>query len=109
MAIQTNRLNSELLNAALLGLEEQKRRIEKHLEHVRSLLGVGADGQKRRGRPAALAKDESDTPLVARGPRKRRRFSAETRAKIAAAQQKRWARIKKESEHPRKQSRKSGN
>jgi hypothetical protein len=104
MAFQTNRLNSELLNAALAGLEAQKSKIEEQLQHVRSLLGIRADGQKRRGRPAktAAAAVGSETPFVASVPPKRRRFSAETRAKMAAAQQKRWATAKRENDVPAK-------
>jgi len=104
MAIQTNSLNSELLNAAILGLEAQKRKIEEQLDQVRSLLGIRADGQKRRGRPPKNAADAtgSDVSLVAGAPRKRRRFSAETRAKMAAAQQKRWAVAKGQSSAPEK-------
>ena len=102
MAIQTNSLNSELLNAAILGLESQKRKIEEQLDQVRALLGIKADGQKRRGRPPKNAVDAigSDVSLVAAGPQKRRRFSAETRAKMAAAQQKRWAVAKGQSSAP---------
>src|SRR5271166_3617065 len=70
MAIQTNSLNSELLNAAILGLEAQKRKIEEQLDQVRSLLGIRADGQKRRGRPPKNAADAtgSDVSLVAGAP-----------------------------------------
>lgn len=102
MAIQTNSLNSELLNAAILGLEAQKRKIEEQLDQVRALLGIRPDGQKRRGRPPKNAVDTpgSDASLVAAAPRKRRRFSAETRAKMAAAQQKRWAVAKGQSSAP---------
>jgi hypothetical protein len=104
MAIQTNSLNSELLNAAILGLESQKRKIEEQLDQVRALLGIRPDGQKRRGRPPKTAADAigSDVSLVAAGPQKRRRFSAETRARMAAAQQKRWAIAKGQSSAPEK-------
>jgi hypothetical protein len=82
--MQTN-LSNDVLNAALAGLEAQKRTVEEHITQVRAMLGLGADGQKRRGRPDAAAV-ESGTSNDASS-----RFSAETRARMAAAQRKRWA------------------
>lgn len=87
-------LNRDVLTAALEGLEAQKRRIEEQLEQVRSALGVGG---VRRGRPprSAMHNGAGDGLSVARPARKRRRLSAEARARISAAQKKRWAAAKR--------------
>src|SRR5947209_4454034 len=89
MPTQSGDLSPEVLNAALTALEAQKERIESRLQQVRALLGIGADGQKRRGRPPKA------TAVVAPGaevqaPARTRRFSAAARARMAA-QRKRWA------------------
>jgi hypothetical protein len=88
MPKQHGGLSQSVLTAALEGLEAQKRKLEEHIAQVRSLLGLGSG---RRGRPpkAPAALGEPAGP-AARG-RKRRKFSAETRARMAAAQKKRWA------------------
>jgi hypothetical protein len=91
MAKLTGGLTPHLLQAALEGLEAQKLRIEDHLQHVRSLLGLGA---RRRGRPPKSA----EAATVSAQPTKRRRkrtMSAEARARISAAQKKRWAATKR--------------
>ena len=107
MPTQTSRLSSDILSAALAGLEAQKQTIERHIEQVRSMLGVRADGQKRRGRPpkSAATISAASTPTVpaesaapAPPTRKRRRFSAETRARMAEAQRKRYAAANKFTE-----------
>jgi hypothetical protein len=96
MPTHTEGLSHDVLNAALAGLEAQKQAIEGHLEQVRSLLGIRADGQKRRGRPP---KSEATVGTVSASPshpaRKRRRFSAEARARMAEAQRKRYAALRK--------------
>jgi hypothetical protein len=90
-----------VLNAALHGLEAQKQTIERQIEQVRSLLGIRADGQKRRGRPpksAATVPTEAAAPV--RSARRRRGFSAATRARMAEAQRKRYAALRKATEAP---------
>src|SRR5258708_5204197 len=90
MPTQHGGLSSEVLNAALQGLEAQKQSLERSIQQVRSMLGLGTG---RRGRPpksAVAAISDSPTP-VRRGRRKR---SPEVRARMAAAQRKRWAPIK---------------
>ncbi len=84
-------ISDDILNAALTGLEAQKRMIEEHILEVKQLLGTAP---KRRGRPPknALA---PQTLGPAPAPRKRRKFSAETRRKMAEAQRKRWAAAKR--------------
>jgi hypothetical protein len=44
MPQHTGGLSSDVLNAALHGLEAQKQKIERHIEQVRTLLGNRADG-----------------------------------------------------------------
>jgi hypothetical protein len=86
----------DVRNAALHGLEAQKKTIERHVEQVRSLLGIRADRQKRRRRPpksATTALTESAAP--SRPTRKRRKFSTATR--MSEAQRKRYAVTKKEA------------
>jgi len=90
-------LSSEVLNAALHGLEAQKQSIDRHIQQVRSMLGLGTG---RRGRPpkAASATSEPSAP-VRRGRKKR---SPEVRARMAAAQRKRWAALKSAKGGPAK-------
>jgi len=73
-----------LLAAALEGLELQKSRIEAQIAEVRSALGRG--GMKKAG-------DAADAPRAKSG--RKRRLSAAARARIAAAQKKRWAEYRK--------------
>jgi len=77
------KLTPEVLNAALEGLQAQKTRIDAQIAEVRSML------------PGKLAKTAA-TPEGT--PRKRRAFSAATRLKMRRSQQKRWAKIRGESE-----------
>jgi hypothetical protein len=75
------KLDNEILAAAIEGLEAQKKRIDAQIAEVRQLLhGGGAE-------PAA-------TPEA---PRKRRTMSAAGRKRVAEAQRKRWAAIRKQS------------
>jgi len=102
MPTQTAGLSSEVLNAALSGLELQKQKIEEHIQEVRAMLGIRSDGQKRRGRPpksAASMPEVSPAPTPARTRGKR---SAAVRARMAEAQRKRWAAIKAPKEAPAK-------
>jgi len=89
MPTQTGGLSSEVLSAALEGLEAQSRKIDEHIQKVRSLLGIG---EKRRGRPPKSEAEVSESPAAGT----RRRFSAATRARMRDAQQKRWAALKGE-------------
>jgi hypothetical protein len=89
MMLSQPAVSHELLAAALQGLESQKVTIEAHIAQVRSLLGNGA---KRRGRPPKNAQaTEAPEP-------KRRHFSAATRRKMAAAQKRRYAALRGETE-----------
>jgi hypothetical protein len=73
-----------LLNAALQGLEAQKKKIEGQISQVQAMLG------HRKSRPAA-----NDTASPAKKRRPRRKLSAAARKRIAVAQKRRWAEYRK--------------
>jgi hypothetical protein len=82
------------INSMLAELRAERERLT---EAILVLERLAAGGHKRRGRPpkwlaasSLSVKDEGRT-------RKRRPFSAATRAKMAAAQRKRWAARRKEA------------
>jgi hypothetical protein len=76
------KLTHEIINAALLGFEQQKTHIDAKIAELRALLPGG---------PAeTAATPEAPT-------RKRKKFSAASRRKMALAQKARWAKIKGES------------
>ena len=77
------KLTPEIITAAILGFEEQRRQIDSRIDALRAMLSAG---------PAATAA----TPPATK--RKRRKMSAAGRARIAEAQRKRWAESKKQSE-----------
>jgi hypothetical protein len=67
------KLNTEIVAAAIAGFQEQKKRIDARIAELRNMQGSAlADGSGR-------------------APTKRRRMSTAARARIAAAQRKRWA------------------
>ncbi|MGD0667331.1 MAG: hypothetical protein ABSB23_07210 [Bryobacteraceae bacterium] len=74
------KLTNEIIAAAIEGFESQKTQLDAQIAALRQMLS---------GRPAATA----IAPQPAR--RKRRKMSAAGRARIAEAQRKRWAAIKK--------------
>jgi hypothetical protein len=77
------KLTTEILAAAVLGFEEQKRQIDLAIAGIRTMLGGGSE-------PTAA------TPEPPK--RKRRKMSAAGRKAIAEAQRKRWADSKRQSE-----------
>ena len=77
------KLTTEILTAAVLGFEEQKRRIDEQIAEIRQMLDGG------RTAPAA-------TPEPTKS--KRRKMSAAARKHMGDAQRKRWAESKKQSE-----------
>jgi|GEM_PF-438152 membrane protein involved in colicin uptake len=79
------KLTTEILTAAVLGFEEQKRRIDEQIAEIRQMLDGG------RTAPAA-------TPEPTKG--KRRKMSAAARKRIGDAQRKRWAESKGQTESP---------
>jgi len=74
-----------ILEAALVGLEARKKGIEAQIAEVRAMLG---------SRPGQAATTPEATP------RTRRKFSAATRRRMKEAQQRRWAKVRGESEPP---------
>lgn len=78
------KLNHEIIAAAIDGYEVQKSRIDAKIAELKAMLPDG---------PA-----EAATPEPAK--RKRKKFSAASRRKVAMAQKARWAKIKGESEPP---------
>jgi cell division septum initiation protein DivIVA len=76
------RLDNTFLEAALLGYQAEQKRIQAAI----------ADLQKRIGGGKSSSATPKSTPVA----RKKHRISAEGRARIAAAQRKRWAASKKE-------------
>jgi hypothetical protein len=77
-----NIANTELLAAALVGYQHQLDEIQSKIAEIRDKLGTGP-----------VARSAKTAAPVAR--RKKRRMSAEGRARIAAAQRARWAKAKK--------------
>src|SRR5450756_2302084 len=76
------RLTPEIITAAILGFEEQKRHIDSKIAELRAMLSGGPGG--------AVATPEAPTS-------KRRKFSAAARRRMREAQQRRWASIRDES------------
>jgi len=81
--------DASLLTAALEGLELQRTRLDEQIQKVRAMLRKGGSGK------AAVEAAAPAAPKAAGGPRKRRKLSAEGRARIAEAQRKRWAASRK--------------
>ena len=74
-------LDTATLEAALIGYDQQLRRIEAKMMEIRGILGGAAGKRPAKHSGGALA-------------RKKHRMSAEGRARIAAAQRARWAKVK---------------
>ena len=81
-----------LLQAMLDGLDMQKQRVEAQIAAVRSALGGGRKAYTSAPATAAPAA----APAAAAAPRSKRILSAAARARIAAAQKKRWAAFRKD-------------
>jgi len=75
------KLDNEILAAAIEGFEAQKKRLDAQIAEIRQLLHGGSAGPAATQEPA----------------RKRRTMSAAGRKRVAEAQRKRWAAIKKQS------------
>jgi hypothetical protein len=80
------KLTPQVISAAILGFEEQKRHIDDQIAELRA----GLDGGPTKPTPTA-----TETPTI-----KRRKFSAAARRRMKEAQQQRWAKIRGESEPP---------
>jgi peptidoglycan hydrolase CwlO-like protein len=80
----------EILEAALQGLESQRNKLDEQISEVRRLLS----GRVAKKATKVSARSES-AASSGRSPRKKRALSQEARARIAAAQKKRWAAFRK--------------
>src|ERR1039458_9842120 len=79
----TQKLTPEIITAAVLGFEQQKTHIDAKITELKAMLPGGSS--------ESAATTEAPT-------RKRKKFSAASRRKMALAQKARWAKIKGESE-----------
>jgi hypothetical protein len=77
------KLHRAILEAALIGIDAQKQKLDERAAEIRQMLGDG---------PNQAASPTSDT-----APRRRRTLSAEARKRIAQAQKARWAKFHGES------------
>ena len=80
---QVEKLTPEIITAAILGFEQQKRQIDTKIAELRAMLPGGST-------------EPATTPDAPTG--KRRKFSAAARRRMREAQQRRWASIRGESE-----------
>jgi len=81
----TNKLIPEIITAAIEGFESHKARIDQQIAELRALLPGGS----------------SETAATPESPvRKRRKFSAAAIRRMREAQQRRWAKVRGESESP---------
>jgi hypothetical protein len=80
----TSKLNTAIIEAAIVGFEHQKTQIDVQIAELRAML-TG---------PAETATTPEATPS------KRKRFSAAARRKMALAQKARWAKLRGETQQP---------
>src|SRR5438094_729659 len=74
------KLTPDIITAAIAGFEVQKQRIDARIAEIRQMLDGGSTG------PAVTPSETG---------KRKRRFSAASRRKMASAQKARWAEIKK--------------
>src|SRR5262249_25209243 len=86
--ISVPQLTNEIINAAIFGFEEQKRRLDAQIAELRAMLSSGSNGSAGSTSPAE--------PAV----REKQGMSAAGRKAIAEAQRKRWAAVKGQSIEP---------
>jgi hypothetical protein len=79
--------DKEILQAALVGLEAQRRRVEEGIIEIQRRLNGGASV------PSPI--EQTIAPKAKKS--KKRTMSPEAKARIAAAQKKRWAAYKKQN------------
>ena len=79
----TPKLTNEIIIAAITGFESQKTKIDAQIAELRAMLPVGSAGNAT----------TLEVPT-----RKRKKFSAAARKRMKEAQQRRWAKIRGESE-----------
>ena len=82
-----NSLDKATLEAALIGYQHQAEEIQAKIADIRRMLG---------GNPPAAPAPKAKKAATPAAPRKQKhKMSAEGRARIAAAQRARWAKVKK--------------
>ena len=81
--------NKEILEAALQGLEAQKQKLDEQIAQVRSMIG------RRVGRPPKDSNGATTSASSQTGATRKRILSPEARKRIAAAQKKRWAKVRR--------------
>ena len=86
------------INKMLAELRAERETIEEAILAIERLV---AGRGKRRGRPPAwlAARRNREQPADASGPRRKRVVSPEARARMAAAQKRRWAAARKAEAH----------
>ncbi len=89
MARSINEKVNSHLQAALDSLERERVAIDDQIRAIRLVLGQAATSKA----PSKTAPDAPDAAPTRRG--RKRRLSAEARARIAAAQKKRWVEFRK--------------
>ena len=88
-------LSHDIVNAALAGLEAEKKKLDAHIAQVQALLGTAP---KRRGRPP---KNVLQMPVAepatgeAATRRKRRKMGTAARRRLSDSMKKRWAAAKR--------------
>jgi hypothetical protein len=90
MARSTNEKVNTHLQAALDSLEREKTAIDAQIKAIRTVLGQAAPALTK---GTATAGTTAAEPVTRR--KRRRKLSAEARARIAAAQKKRWSDFRK--------------
>jgi hypothetical protein len=84
IVMPTHKLTPEIINAAIVGFEQQKVRIDAQIADLRAMLDGG---------PAEPATTQE-------APTRKRKISAAARRRMALGQKARWAKLKGESEPP---------
>ena len=82
------KLTTEIITAAILGFEENRRNIDSKIAELRAMLPGGSP-------EPAIAETTGAAPQ-----RKRRKFSPAALRRMREAQQRRWAKVRGESEAP---------
>jgi hypothetical protein len=81
-AVMAMKLTPEIINAAIVGFEEQKRQIDARITELRAMLSGGS----------AESATEPEAPAG-----KRKKFSAQALLRMREAQQRRWAKVRGKS------------
>jgi hypothetical protein len=85
-----DQLTNEILEAALIGLEQKKQQLEERIQDLKQRLGTGSAPSPAPTPTRAAKATSTPSAPASRGGRKRT-MSAAARKRIAEAQRKRWA------------------